>query len=554
MSVITPSSDLYLLHAPLEADMNHQLNFSDATAQFNYFSGLSNDYFADNFTYIRKDGRLTVEACMDDIITCNYLIYRNTAFGDKWFYAFITRMEFASPNSTHIYFKTDVWQTWQFDINIRKCFVEREHVNNDAIGIHTIDEGIGTGEYIINNVINKTLCAPDVNGGWIALASTELPTYSNGGTIKPTSINSRMYNGIIQGAFIMLFEYNSTGITGLSNVIDWFIGNGKKDAIVSLYALPKSIYPTSAMISQSYIDPFTADIYWLSSQVGASDMGTTTITRNITLNGYTPKNNKLFIYPYNYLMCTNNNGVNNIYNYEDFSNPNTIIFQYNGVVCEGSSVKCYPVNYKKNTTNYSGYAFGTDMGNTPSFSWLSDFYLNWQAQNSVKGGLNSAQGVVNSIMNVPEGSPSISNAMTYFGNIAQSAVEHVGASVDIVKSALGMHQASVTPDQVSGESTGDLNFSIGRCGFTFYQMSIRAEVAQVIDEFFSMFGYKVNATKVPNITGRQNWNYVKLHDANILGNIPQGDMQGIKSMFEKGVTIWHNPNTFMDYTQNNNIV
>ena len=35
MSVITPSSDLYLLHAPLEADMNHQMNFADATAQFN---------------------------------------------------------------------------------------------------------------------------------------------------------------------------------------------------------------------------------------------------------------------------------------------------------------------------------------------------------------------------------------------------------------------------------------------------------------------------------------------------------------------------------------
>ena len=554
MSVITPSSDLYLLHAPLEADMNHQMNFADATAQFNYFSSLSNEYYAEDFTYVRKDGYIKVPACMDDIITCNYLIYRNSAFGDKWFYAFITRMEFLNPNTTAVYFQTDVWQTWQFDINIRKCFVEREHVNDDTAGLHTIDEGLGTGEYIINNVTNKTICAPDVNGGWIALATTELPTYTGGGTIKPSSINSRMYNGIIQGAFIMLFEYNSTGINSLSNVIDWFIGNGKKDAIVSLYALPKAIYPISAMISQSYTDPFNADIFWLSSQTGATDMGTTTITRNATLNGYTPKNKKLLCYPFNYLMVTNNNGVNNIYNYEDFTNGAAVVFQYNGVVCEGSSVKVYPTNYKKNTTNYAGYAFGTDMGNTPSFSWLSDFYLNWQAQNSIKGGMNTAQGFMNSILNVPEGSTTPQNAGTYFSNIAQATLEHVGASVDIVKNVLGMHQASVTPDQVSGESTGDLNFSIGRCGFTFYQMSIRREVAEVLDEFFSMFGYKVNATKTPNITGRLNWNYVKLHDANIIGNIPQADLQAIKNMFEKGVTIWHNPNTFMDYTQNNNIV
>lgn len=554
MSVITPESDLYLLHAPLEADMNHQLNFADANAQFSYFSNLTNNYYADGFTYIRKDGYLKVEACIDDIITYNYLMYRNTAFGDKWFYCFITRMEYLSPNVTAIYFKTDVWQTWQFDINIRKCFVEREHVNDDSVGLHTIDENLGTGEYIINSMTNKTLCAPETNGGWVAMSVTELPTTSGGASIKPSALTSRMYNGIIQGAYLMLFEYNTNGINSLAEVVDWYIGYGKKDAILSLYALPKTIYPTASIMSQSYTDPFNADIYWLASQTGATNMGSTTITRNSTLNGYTPKNNKMFCYPYNYLMVTNNNGTCNTYNYEDFVNPSSLVFQYDGVVCEGSSIKAFPTNYKKNSTNLSGYSFGIDMGNTPTFSWISDYYLNWQAQNSTKAGMNTAQGFLNSIMNVPEGGTTPANAMTYFGNIAQATLEHVGASVDIVKNALNMHQASITPDQVNGETTGDLNFAIGRSGFTFYQMSVRAEVAQVIDEYFSMFGYKVNATKVPNITGRSNWNYVKLHDANILGNVPQADLQGIKNMFEKGVTIWHNPNTFMDYTQSNNIV
>ena len=69
-----------------------------------------------------------------------------------------------------------------------------------------------------------------------------------------------------------------------------------------------------------------------------------------------------------------------------------------------------------------------------------------------------------------------------------------------------------------------------------------------------MFGYRVNITKVPNIYGRTNWNYVKTIDVNIEGYIPQTDLQAIKDMFNKGVTFWHNPLTFLDYSQTNAIV
>ncbi len=559
MSAITPSSDLYLLHCPLEADMNHQMNFASASVQHEYFQGLSTNYHYDDFTYVRKEGYIKVPECMDDIITCNYLMYRNDAFGDKWFYAFITRMEFLSPECTAVYFATDVWQTWQFDITIKKCYVEREHVNDDTVGNHTIDEGIGTGEFIINSVTNKAICEPTDTGGFIALAVTELPTYTGGETIRPSSIKSRMYNGIIQGCYLMIFEYNVNGIQSLSNVIDWYVTHltiEPNAPIVSMFALPKSIYSSSSMIAISYDDPFDADIYWLSSTSTATDLGTTTITRNSTINGYTPKNKKLLCYPYNYLLVTNNAGTFNTYNYEDFSNGASVQFNYKGVVCEGSSVKAIPVSYKKNATTLSGYAFGTDLATTPTFSWSSDQYLNWQAQNSMIGGVNTAQKFINSVMNTPaEGANApAKDVFQYFGGIIQAGAEHLGATVDIIKNSLGMHKASITPDQVNGQSTGDLSFAIGRNGFTYYQMSVRAEVASVIDDFFSMYGYKVNALKVPNITGRTNWNYVKLHDANITGNIPQPDMQAIKNMMQKGVTFWHKPNYFLDYTQTNNIV
>ena len=69
-----------------------------------------------------------------------------------------------------------------------------------------------------------------------------------------------------------------------------------------------------------------------------------------------------------------------------------------------------------------------------------------------------------------------------------------------------------------------------------------------------MYGYKVNTVKSPNITGRRNWNFVKTINCNFDGDIPQNDMIIIKQIFDNGITLWHNPNTIFDYTQNNSII
>ena len=85
-------------------------------------------------------------------------------------------------------------------------------------------------------------------------------------------------------------------------------------------------------------------------------------------------------------------------------------------------------------------------------------------------------------------------------------------------------------------------------------MTVRNETAKIIDGYFDMFGYKVNTLKLPNITGRTNWNYVKTIGANIEGDIPEDHLNEIKTMFNNGVTLWHNTSTYLDYSQSNAIV
>lgn len=118
-----------------------------------------------------------------------------------------------------------------------------------------------------------------------------------------------------------------------------------------------------------------------------------------------------------------------------------------------------------------------------------------------------------------------------------------------------IYKESLTPPQAEGNiNAGDVTSSCNRNVFYFEVKSIKKEMAKIIDDYFSMYGYKTNEVKIPNITGRRNWNYVKTINCNLEGNIPQMDLQKIKQMFNEGVTLWHNSSTFLDYTQTNDIL
>lgn len=81
--------------------------------------------------------------------------------------------------------------------------------------------------------------------------------------------------------------------------------------------------------------------------------------------------------------------------------------------------------------------------------------------------------------------------------------------------------------------------------------SIKHQFARRLDKFFDMFGYLTNELKLPNLNSRPNWNYVKTLGVNIIADIPQEDLLTLKNYFDSGITLWHNPSTFLDYSQNN---
>lgn len=547
--MIAPNTDLILLQCPIEIDEVNQLTFSNATAQYNYFNGL-NKLDVSGFTYQRKDGKIRYPACVDDLINYNYCMYRNSSYSNKWFYAFITNIEYLNDNTSLISIKTDVWQTWQFDLTFKPSYVSREHTNNDAFGANVLDEGINVGEYICNASSDLSYLA-NTQDYWIAV---QISDFVESFQLPAT----RVYGGIPQGAWTFIMDPADTA--NFNRFVAAYDDQGKADAIVAMYVLPKSFAPADTLngLTTNNPDPqypYNFDYWVMPTSITATNLGSWEWDRQTTLNGYVPKNNKMLCYPYNYLMVSNNAGDDNVYHWEDFGSSSAW-FDLKGVPSQGCQIRAIPRAYK-GTNSTSGYEYSCVAPELPTISWNSDYYLNWRAQNGVTAAGRAAdryysdwwqsrgENVSDEEVEALGGaSGALSATLGYAGKF-------LGAIFDEMK---GGYSASITPDQVKGKQSGDLTFSIGRNCFTGYKMSIKAEVARAIDDYFSMFGYRTDKMKLPNITGRSNWNYVKTLGCNVIADIPQKDLQEIKGMFNSGVTLWHNPATFLDYSQNNNIV
>ena len=525
---ITPQGQVYLCKTKLKNDYKNQLTFSNATEQLNYFNSVI-QYTFDNYTYIKKDSVIQVGKNIDEIIDCNYLFYKNTGFTNKWYFCFITNMEYVNENCTRITFETDCYQTWLFQIEYKESFVEREHVNDDTVGLHTIPENLELGEFIINNVEELD---PRANNLYICMGLSRYPS-----NLQLDNEN-RIYGKVYSGLLYLLFE----DATSCSKMIKAMDNLGYADDIFTIFTIPTSLSFSNEWHTGDLGDQTGIKFAIVKTSNSATSMvKNKTITINNTIDGYTPKNKKLLTYPYNYLYVTNNGGNDTIYKYEDFTNNNPA-FNIDGIITTGCSIKLYPLNYKRSDTSVwktKCYNYGMVGNKYPTCSWKSDSYTNWLTQNSV----NIAISTVSNLSSIGVGA--------YTGNV--SAV--TSGALGIANTLSQVYEASFMPNQAKGNTNGgDITCSNEMMGFTAYQMSIRNEYAKIIDNYFNMFGYKINLVKVPNITGRSNWNYVKTIDCNFDGDIPQTDLNIIKSMFNNGVTLWHNPNSMYNYSNSNNIV
>lgn len=538
----TPNTDLKILDCPLDSSNKNQFTWSSQTAQFNYFNGrpcYTKDSIStfEKFQYLRKDDVILFPAHIDDIRQYNYVMYKNKNYDNKWFYAYIIKMEYENNNVTRIYIKTDVFQTWYFQIVYARSFVEREHVSSDIIGQHTVPEGLETGDYIVNelstpvnlsnmNYILSTQESFEYDPREYEDEAQTKPTYHI--KLKSDGSTGGIYNGIYSG--MNYYLVNQQNISTLLHAINLIIKAGFSSNINGLFILPTVTIGSIEQVGSSQLYKKANS---LSPYTDAFD-----VNRIYTVNGYTPNNNKLLTYPYSYLRVNGSGGNAKVYKWEDSTNSSKLSFIINSTVTPGGSIRISPYGYK----GISSYNFseGLTLGKFPICNFPVDMYTNYLATNSVDVfGMKITPDIMN-MASLP--------IQALSGNIP-------GVVQSVFSSTLQVNQHDHLPTNLQGDTNStDVITAGGDNTFHFEKMSIKAEYARIIDNYFQTFGYKVNRNKVPNITGRRNWNFVKTIEANIQGPIPDDDIEEIKSCLNAGITFWHNTATYLDYSQDNSII
>ena len=494
---IEPSTNIRLLqNVPLDNTYANTILFESETAQRNYFIGLTKHQLV-GYTYQRVEkGVARVGIKAEDLYNCNYMMFQNSSFGTKWFYAFITSVEYVNNSVSQIRFEIDVMQTWHFDYTLKECFVEREHSVTDSIGGNLVPENLELGEYIIDEMSSDG----KMRDYKIVVAATVDEEGYN--------ITGGQYAGIYSGLYLNVFD-------SYSDVNEWVATvtrKGKSDGIVSIFMLP------SAFVTE----------------IGASPKSYTISKpkKLTTINGYTPRNKKLFTYPYNFLYVTNLSGNSAVFPYEYFSTEDcgfTLVGDFN---CN-PTVALYPSEYKGAIANVDEMI---TVSGFPQCSWNIDTYKAWIAQASVSLPINTFNGIASGLTRAPE-SP-IGGALS------------VGSAVGNTLAKFYVH--AIQPRQAHGtHNASTLEVANKTKGFTFLHKQITRGFAMIIDDYFDMYGYATHQVKVPNRSSRPHWNYVKTIGCNLVASMPADDTRKICNIYDTGITFWKNGANIGNYSLNN---
>lgn len=528
MSIIEPGSDIWILKdIPLDNTYQHtlywQLNSYGKDDQFDYFTDSSKLlWHFTNQMYTRVGrGKVRVATYADALYQANYMMFRNTNFGNKVFYAFITGIEYINNSVTEITFELDVIQTWYFDYNLRPCFLERTHTRTDVIGENLIPEPVSVGEYVYPSEIGKILNTDDMVV-IIAIVDTGMGT-------SGTPVSGNVYGRIYGAATLKAFQ--PSDIQGINDELASWVTAGKPDAVVSIYLAPALLITVSV--------PQSGGITLTSSNVRttAQNVMMPALSGNESFAGYTPHNKKMYTYPFNLYEVNTPSGASINLRYEFFDSLQPA-FKIGGCVTSPVELALVPFNYKNKVPpsaswlNTPIFAESIKLTDYPICSWASDTYKAWAAQNAIPTALRLGTSVATAML----------------GGLINPVIGTFGA-LNILREATSIvqqsYQASIAADNMHGNLSGSSNIAMGYQGFYGARKCVNPSDARSIDSFFDMFGYAIKAIQEPVRKNRKYYTYIKTIGCVIdesVGSafygIPREDANKICKLHDEGITYW----------------
>lgn len=559
----------------------HTIYFANTTAQNNWFTSklATNGRFFTRQYYTRQNnGVVRLRVPSDDILDYTYMRFQNKETGTpssvndphstKWFYAFITSINYVNENTTEITFEIDVMQTWfmQTGHSINPCMVLRNHVSDDIFGHNLEAEPIGSEVYDMDEISCPAM-KNDFDKGY------EIVVQTSADPLNPPSGYAPKDDYLTAGVFNGLWGFKQIAdndvIMGQGGLIDMLYDalgswdkNEQKADILSIIQFPMAFLGKNETTQE---DNHEKDYK---------------IHHPLDLGNYVPQNNKLYGYPFAYLLISTMNGDTGNYRWEYFTedilNPdptlNALTFHLSANELGGGEIVLYPDDYNGISNNFDARVV---MDNFPKCAFVYDAYQAWVAS----GGKTKAEfeaylaktrgsyaleqanvsGAVSVTGSVARGVASAATTpVNPIGGIAgagQGLTNATGAMLNTYLTReqikLGMEEAEkkldftfrdarYQPNTIIGVQTPNIAVGTQQLRYRFFSVHVRKDELVRLDDFLTVFGYAINKVEQPHLNIGKHWTFLKTEGCTINGNMPSSSKEAIAKIIDGGIFFWKN--------------
>lgn len=597
--MIQPSTTIYLLKN-LDNDSGYMNTyyFTSLAQQQAFFLNESRIIVQFSPTEYQRQTRntLKINAPYSMIREAVYMAFKNSAYENKMYYAFVNEVNYVSDNVTEVKYTLDVLQTYFFDVTLKESFILRNHVSDDTIGANTQPESLDIGTLVKTNSVSFSLAPQNV---WLMVSEVFIGKNLQGQTIPIWSIfgdgDGAQYSlEVLQkpdnwsgatGSFV-----NGTYYSGLTNVLE---GVGFADYTKVLNAISNYVTAGKAdAIVDFFVAPNTPDAF-------------ETITLFRALSGQA-QNNKVYTYPFSAIQGYTTSGSTGTYYPELFSGAYT--FQLRGNNNPTPDFVSRPLNYQGGMSTENALYESQFM----RCSFNASVYKTWLAQNrnniayqnaaidtqqyltdkqndlgyrlrltnniadiamnltgmAISAGSMAASSGASALASGAKGLTSgafglLNSGLDIYANMLTHnlAKEKSAMQASLAKQALQATNADkqTIPSQHKLASTSTYFARSGQIEIWYDYMTLRPENLKKIDNYFSRYGYAINKFEVPNRCTRKRFTYIQTAGCIVTGNISQTDKNAISGIYDNGVTFWNVSSSggvdrFGDYTSANDII
>lgn len=509
---------------PFTADDKIVITFNSLAEQENYFEDFAIETFT-NLSFVKGflGKQVKVNAEIESLYYANYIMFNNSAYGDKWFYAYITGFEYVSDGCTIINFEIDYFQTYMHEIEFKPCFIQRQMCDDRLISQGFRPTFIETTEELPFEIENYIVYDSDdiVFENWkVAIVyKPNLAIENIKGAFSYTSGNLNASNDTViyktvanNGIFIANKYYSGASVMFLSigqNIdtqIQLLVMGGYN--ILDIIMIPSEFTGNTIAMTMSY----TTDNPLFSQPA--------------LIDGYTIRNRKTYCSPFCYLEMTNFQGQKTQYSFEYFGSTGgaPILFGIGLSCLPALEGVIYPFNYLKGgKTGLDSYDSGISIGDTVHCMWN---------ENAVAKYINK------------DFIPDFGKALAGLTTLATGNPVGISMMGDLLDNTYkAMMKGDDNSQNLSKQPT--LNLFLNKVGWRakkYYSVDLYE-----IDTYFYRCGYQVNTVDIPNILTNSKFNYVKTKNAVVNGDIPIECKKKIQEMLDNGITFWHDKND-IEYT------